>query len=144
MSEEETNDSQASHQDGIDDINSVYNPTQVGEMGAIFIPQAEGKAIYEVTSTTLHLLQIRGLYRGLDHEDLYEHVRNFTEVCSPFSFKNVSQQSIRLWLFPLSLTGEANKWLAELPNNTITSWEELVVAFNTRFFPPSRMMKLRD
>jgi len=32
MSEEETNDSQASHQDGIDDINSVYNPTQVIRM----------------------------------------------------------------------------------------------------------------
>ncbi|KAK4729759.1 hypothetical protein R3W88_022747 [Solanum pinnatisectum] len=100
--------------------------------------------MFEVTSTTLHLLQMRGIYGGLDQNNPYEHVRNFTEVCSPFTFKNVSQESIWLRVFPLSLTGEFNKWLAKLPNNSITSWEELVVAFYTRFFPPSRVMKLRD
>ncbi|WMV45970.1 hypothetical protein MTR67_039355, partial [Solanum verrucosum] len=39
---------------------------------------------------------------------------------------------------------EASKWLAELPNNSITSEEELIIAFNARFFPPLRMMELRD
>jgi len=136
MSEEEMKDSQAGHRDGIDDFNSVYNSDQSGGMGAICILQTDGNAMLEVTSTTLHLLQMRGLYGGLDHEDPHEHVRNFIEVCSPFSLKGVLQESIRLWLFPLSLMGEANKWLTELPNNSITSWEELVVAFNTRFFPP--------
>jgi len=112
------NGSQVGHPDGIDDINSVYNPSHAGEMGGICIPQADGNAIFDVTSTTLHLLQMRGLYGGLEHEDPHEHVRNFTKVCSPFSFKNVSQESIRLRLFPLSLTGEASKWLAKLPNNS--------------------------
>ncbi|KAK4731339.1 hypothetical protein R3W88_024327 [Solanum pinnatisectum] len=113
-------------------------------MCAICIPQADENAMFEVTSTTLHLLQMRELYGGLEHEDPHEHVRNFTEVCSPFSFKNVPQESIRLQLFPLSLMGDASKWFPELPNNSITSWEELIIAFNTRFFPLSRMMKFRD
>uniref|UniRef100_M1A7V3 Uncharacterized protein n=1 Tax=Solanum tuberosum TaxID=4113 RepID=M1A7V3_SOLTU len=62
MSEEEVNGSQAGHRDIIDYGNSVYNPFHSSEMGAICIPQADGNAIFEVTSTTLHLLQMRGLY----------------------------------------------------------------------------------
>ena len=63
---------------------------------------------------------------------------------TPLSVKNLSQESIRCRLFPLSLTGGATKWLVECPNNSIKSWEELVMAFHKRFFPPSRMMKLRE
>ena len=40
--------------------------------------------------------------------------------------------------------GDATKWLAELPRDSITSWEELIAAFYERFFPPSKMLKLRD
>jgi len=90
MSDEERNNSQVGHRDDIDDINSVYNSDQSGGRGTICIPQTDGNAMFEVTSTTLHLLQMRGLYGGLDHDDPHEHVRNFTEVCNPFSFNNVS------------------------------------------------------
>ncbi|XP_049373971.1 uncharacterized protein LOC125839017 [Solanum verrucosum] len=49
MSEEEVNGSQAGHQDGITDINNVYNPSQPGEMGAICLPQTEWNAIFELS-----------------------------------------------------------------------------------------------
>jgi len=113
-------------------------------MGAIFMPHTDENAMFEVTSATLQLMHSRGLFRGLEHEDPHEHIRSFVEVCTPLSFKNLSQESIRLRLFPLSLTGGATKWLVELPNNSIKSWEELVMAFHERFFPLSRMMKLKD
>uniref|UniRef100_M1DHN2 Uncharacterized protein n=1 Tax=Solanum tuberosum TaxID=4113 RepID=M1DHN2_SOLTU len=74
MSEEEGNGSQVGHRDGIDDINIVYNPSHAGEIGAICIPQPDGNAIFEVTSKTLHLLQMRGFYGGLEQEDPHEHV----------------------------------------------------------------------
>uniref|UniRef100_M1DXZ0 Uncharacterized protein n=1 Tax=Solanum tuberosum TaxID=4113 RepID=M1DXZ0_SOLTU len=73
MSDEEMNDSQAGHRDDIDDINSVNNPDQSGVRGAICIPQTDGNVMFEVTSTNLHLLQMRGLYGGLDHEGPHEH-----------------------------------------------------------------------
>ncbi|XP_015165388.1 uncharacterized protein [Solanum tuberosum] len=47
MSDEEMNDSQAGHRDGIDDINSVYNPDQSGGRGAICILQTYGNAILD-------------------------------------------------------------------------------------------------
>ena len=40
--------------------------------------------------------------------------------------------------------GEACKWQVEFPRDSITSWEELVTAFIVQFFPPSKMMTLRD
>ncbi|WMV13810.1 hypothetical protein MTR67_007195 [Solanum verrucosum] len=39
---------------------------------------------------------------------------------------------------------EATKWLADLPRESITSWEELTDAFYVWFFPPLKMVKLRD
>ncbi|WMV25466.1 hypothetical protein MTR67_018851 [Solanum verrucosum] len=84
------------------------------------------------------------LSRGLAHKDPHENLQNFIDMCGPFSFMNISQESVRLRLFLFSLMGEARKWLAELPRNLITSWEELVTAFNVRFFPPSKMMTIRD
>ncbi|WMV24888.1 hypothetical protein MTR67_018273 [Solanum verrucosum] len=40
--------------------------------------------------------------------------------------------------------GEATKWLTDLPSELITSWKELTDTFYVTFFPPSKMVKLRD
>lgn len=46
------------------------------------------------------------------------------------------QEAIKLRFFPFSIIGEAAKWLAELPQGSITSWEELQNKLLERFFPP--------
>ena len=48
-------------------------------------------------------------------------------------FKKYSQETVRLRLFPFSLNGEAWKWLAELPRESITFSEELVTTFKSIF-----------
>lgn len=53
-----------------------------------------------------------------------------------------SQFVLRLFYF--SLLGEATSWLGELPKGSMKTWAELTDSFLDRFFPPSRMLQLRD
>ncbi|XP_073153803.1 uncharacterized protein [Henckelia pumila] len=51
--------------------------------------------------------------------------------------------AIRLCLFPFSLRDKAKAWLTNLLAGSITTWDDLAKAFLTKYFPPSKSMKLR-
>ena len=44
---------------------------------------------------------------------------------------------IKLQLFPFSLRDVAATWFDSLPVGTVNTWEELVEAFMSKFFPPA-------
>ncbi|WRX31367.1 Reverse transcriptase domain - like 10 [Theobroma cacao] len=56
----------------------------------------------------------------------------------------VTDDAIRLRLFPFSLRDKAKSWLNSLPNGSITIWEELTQKFLTKFFSPAKTAKLRN
>ena len=45
-------------------------------------------------------------------------------------------------LIPLSLGDRAKHWLTSQPPDSITSWNDLVQKFLTKFFPPSKIAQL--
>ena len=67
---------------------------------------------------------------------------NFVEVCDTVKYNRVTKEALRLRLFPLSLGDRAKHWLTSQPLDSITSWNNLVQKFLTKFFPPSKIAQL--
>ena len=97
---------------------------------------------FELKSITRQLLQ--GVqFTGLSHEDLNAYFPNFLKVCDTVKYNGVSDDAIRLRLFPFSLKDKANHYITIEPPDSITTWDELVNRFLTQFFPPAKAAKLR-
>nr|GEZ91256.1 reverse transcriptase domain-containing protein [Tanacetum cinerariifolium] len=56
----------------------------------------------------------------------------------------VPNTTIKLFLFPFSLEGEARIWLDKEPPRSILTWEDLGSKFINQFFPPSKTTYLRN
>ncbi|CAA7038304.1 unnamed protein product [Microthlaspi erraticum] len=53
----------------------------------------------------------------------------------------VSEDAIKLRLFPMSLADKAHQWEKSLPHGTITTWDECKKAFLAKFFSTGRTMR---
>ena len=96
---------------------------------------------FELKSDTLQMLQ-NILFHGLPNENPNMHLTNFLEVCDTIKYNGVTEEALRLCLFPLSLGDRAKHWLTSQPPDSITSWNDLVHKFLTKFFPPSKIAQL--
>ncbi|KAF7810177.1 uncharacterized protein G2W53_036920 [Senna tora] len=99
---------------------------------------------FEIKPATIQLLQANGQFGGSPVEDPNNHILNFLEICDTFKHNGVSDDAIRLRLFPFSLRDKAKVWLQSLPEGSITTWEELVQQFLTKYFPPGKTAKMRN
>jgi len=68
-----------------------------------------GDANFELKPALITMVQA-SLFCGKAHEDANAHLQHFLEICSTFTIKGVSQEDIRLRLFPFSLLGKAKQW----------------------------------
>ena len=82
-------------------------------------------------------------FHGSELEDAQEHVETFEEIMEGYNVAGVTEDQIMLRVFPMTLTGEAKKWLKLLPSNSIHTWSQLKEKFITEFTTPSMIaMKL--
>ncbi|PHT40297.1 hypothetical protein CQW23_19151 [Capsicum baccatum] len=119
------------HQQNIDNPGRATNPDDedLGDdellkpsaTGATIPPPLAPGAMFNITSTMIQLLQLKGLFGGLAGDDPNMHLINFISTCKSFDNLSVGQNAIRLRLFPLSLSGEATLWLNGLTPNSITN-----------------------
>ena len=96
---------------------------------------------FELKTVTLQMLQ-NILFHGLPSENPNMHLTNFIEVCDSIQYNGVTEEALRPRLFPLSLGDRAKHWLTSQPLDSITSWNDLVQKFLTKFFPPSKIAQL--
>ena len=81
-------------------------------------------------------------FHGMLSENPNKHLTNFIEVCDTVKYIGVIEEALRLRLFLFSLGERAKHWLTSQPPDSITSWNDLVQKFLTKFFPPSMIAQL--
>ena len=109
----------------------------------IMRPEIEA-AQFELKPVMFQMLQTVGQFSGMVNEDPYLHVRNFLEVSDSFKLPGVSDDALRLRLFPFSLRDQARSWLNNLEHDSVRSWNELAEKFLRKYFPPNRNAKFRS
>jgi len=72
------------------------------------------------------------------------HISLFLEKCDTIKMNRVSNDAIRLRLFPFSLKDKAKSWLLNSSANSFTTWEALSETFLCKLFLPRKMAKLRN
>lgn len=114
----------------------------MGHIVANRLPWVEN-ATFNITSTMLHLMGMKGFFYGLPLEDTNKHIKiligcvlkYFDELFLAYNISCISQEGIKLTFFSLCLTGEATTWLGL--EASITTWIEIIGAFLHRLFPLS-------
>ena len=76
---------------------------------------------FKIKPTIIQMIQQIVQFCGFPNEDLNAHIANFLEICDTFKHNRVSDDAIRLRLFPCSLKEKAKGWVNSLPAGSITT-----------------------
>ncbi|GJZ35019.1 reverse transcriptase domain-containing protein [Tanacetum coccineum] len=77
-------------------------------------------------------------------DDANKHLDKFLHVTQSMKVNGVSDDALRLYLFPYSLQHSATEWFGRLPRNSITTFNQMAKIFLENYFPPSMVTKWRN
>ena len=119
-------------------LQDYYRPTAYTSPSCILLPATV--ANFEIKP---NIIQMLPTYHGQLNENPYRHLQNFLEVNTTFKL-TLSDDQVRLRLFPFTLKDRAKEWLYSLAHNSISTWEELQAEFLKKYFPVGRTNKIRN
>ena len=120
-----------------------FETTQHGYEPAIVVPEITA-AHFDLKPATIQTVQAQHSFSGLHSEDPNTFIGKFSAYCERIRYNGVPLETLKLMLFPYCLQGEARAWLECRKPKSITSWDQCVGQFLTKFFPPSRLAQLQD
>nr|GEX96897.1 reverse transcriptase domain-containing protein [Tanacetum cinerariifolium] len=77
-------------------------------------------------------------------DDANKHLDKFLHATHSIKVNGVTDDALRLYLFPHSLTHYATAWFDRLPRNSINTFEQMAKMFLGKYFSPSMVTKLRN
>ncbi|GJW49605.1 reverse transcriptase domain-containing protein [Tanacetum coccineum] len=107
------------------------------------LPVPDLQTIEKLCQPTLNV-QNSCQFHGLPSDDANKHLDKFLHVTQRIKVNGVTDDALRLYLFPHSLTHHATAWFDHLPRNSITTFEQMAKMFLEKYFPPSMVTKLRN
>ncbi|XP_052177527.1 uncharacterized protein LOC127791584 [Diospyros lotus] len=114
----------------------------VGAQASILRPAVNAN-YFEIRPGLIQMVQ-QGQFGGNPTEDPNEHLANILEICDTIKMNGISEDAIRLRLFPFSLRDKAKVWLNSKAPNSFTTWAAVSQAFLSKYFPPGKTAKLRN
>lgn len=99
---------------------------------------------FEIKLGTIQIIQNSVQFGGLPNDDPNEHLVSFLEICDTFKYNGVSDDVVRLCLFPFTLRDKTKNWLHSPPSSSITTWDDLAQKFLAKLFPPTKTAKMRN
>ncbi|KAL4387749.1 hypothetical protein GQ457_09G015980 [Hibiscus cannabinus] len=80
---------------------------------------------FELKPVMFNMLNIFGQFGGTPNENARQHLKSFLEICNSFKIHGVSNDVLKLKLFPYSLRDKAKTWLNNLQPSSLQSWTQL-------------------
>jgi hypothetical protein len=92
---------------------------------------AEIGRLFEIETSTIHMVQ-HSPFTGKEDPNL--HIQAFIQLCQTFNMDGVTQDQMRVRLFPFSLLRKASRWFHSQPTETLQDWNALVRAFIKEYY----------
>nr|GEW97994.1 reverse transcriptase domain-containing protein [Tanacetum cinerariifolium] len=124
-------------------MEELCQPSLNGRGGPI-TPIAIQAMKFGVKNDMIQQVQNSCQFHGLLGDDANKHLDKFLHVTQSIKVNGVTDDALRLYLFPHSLTHHATTWFDRLPRNSINTFEQMAKMFHGKYFPPSMVTKLRN
>ena len=98
---------------------------------------------FELKPVLISMVQ-QAQFSGSPLDDPNIHLTMFLEIYDTLKMNGVTEDTIRLRLFPFSLRDKARGWLQSLQPGSITSWQDMAEKFLAKFFPPAKIAQLKS
>jgi hypothetical protein len=101
-----------------------------------------GGGTFELKPALINMVQQSPFYDKAS-KDANAHLQHLFEICSTFTIRGVTQDVVRLHLFPFLLLGKAKQWF-DSNKEAVSTWEKRSNAFLAMFFPLGKTNALRN
>ena len=118
-----------------DTMEDFWRPVIQDDFSAMRQPAIDAKN-FELKPALITMVQ-QNQFTGHPSEDPNEHLGRFLRMANTVKLNGMRPEVIKLQLFPFSLRDIAASWFDPLPYGYVNTWEELMEAYMSRFFPPS-------
>nr|GEY26103.1 reverse transcriptase domain-containing protein [Tanacetum cinerariifolium] len=112
--------------------------------GGLIAPTAIQATNFGLKNDMIQQVQNSCQFHGLPGDVANKHLDKFLHVTQSIKVNGVTDEALRLYLFPHSLTHHATAWFDRLQRNSINTFEQMAKMFLGKYFPPSMVTKLRN